>query len=106
LKPTLLIHADEFLALAEDRERAGVHEYRGGDESAPFAGDALACKLEEHADALNYLRHAAIAAGHGPDHLAWPEDWQEDRRRTIQSALWTQRRMAARRTPRSLDCTA
>lgn len=81
-------------------------EYRDGDADAPFNGDPMRCKLEEHADALNYLRHAAIEAGLGGDHLQWPEDWQEDRRRTILSALWTQRRIAERQTPRSLDCTA
>lgn len=96
MRPTLLVQADLFLALAEDREAAGVKEYRGGDHAAPFEGDPLRCKLEEHADALNYLRHAALAAGHGADHLQWPESWHQQRVRILESALWTMRQIRLR----------
>lgn len=110
MRPTLLVRLDVFTEMAAEREAAGVWQYRGGDASAPFTCDALAMKLEEHADAFNYLRHAAVQAGHGAEYSAWPEWWQQERRRILESGLWTLRRIqerkAAAQTPRSLDCTA
>lgn len=107
MRPVLLTQFDEFFALAAEREKAGVDEYRNGDAAAPFAGDALRCKLEEHADALNYLHHAARAAGHPEAHREWPEHWQGERIRIIESAMWTMRRLRHRdAVPIVAECRA
>ena len=43
----------------EKKDKAGVEEYRSGDEETPFIGDELEEMYEELVDALNYNKRAA-----------------------------------------------
>jgi hypothetical protein len=43
----------------DKKDKAGVDEYRNGDEETPFIGDELEEMYEEFIDALNYNRRAA-----------------------------------------------
>lgn len=85
-----------FEALCRQRHEAGVREHRGGDANAPFAGDPLQERINEHADSANYLIEAAQMEGLGPDPGAWPVGWLAEWNRNADSANWTRRRMIER----------
>lgn len=45
-----------FAEIADERHRVGIDEYRGGDETRAFEGDAAYECVAELADARNYAR--------------------------------------------------
>ena len=51
-------HLPTFDEIADQRHRVGIDEYRGGDDTRAFEGDAAYECIAEFADARNYAREA------------------------------------------------
>ena len=60
---------NEFVRRSNERYRAGVEEFRGGDTSKPFDGDPVAEGIDECCDLRNYtlegLRSGRLTAADG-----------------------------------------
>ncbi|MGH0031504.1 MAG: hypothetical protein ACQGVC_17060 [Myxococcota bacterium] len=61
---------DAFEAMADSQWEDGIDQYRGGDPSRPFDGDAAAEGISEGLDARNYARQLYEEEGRltGPEY--------------------------------------